>query len=182
MEKINLKDFEEAYKKYIHTDKLVLAENKLDELLICYPNEDSYDHEYVTENNLLAQYTHHTRGCFVAFPHDFVVLYFTTDDKVPLALSEIRDKFVEKLKECMPDFDIHIDNNDIIINDKKISGASYNDYFAFFVSYNPDPEIIKHICKKQSEKIPGGLLEYGLSREEIEQILENIMIEFEERR
>ena len=39
------------------------------------------------------------------------------------------------------------------------------------MSYNPDPEIIKHICKKQSEKIPGGLLEYGLSREEIEQIL-----------
>lgn len=182
MKKIDLKDFEETYQKYVHTGELVLAQNKLDQPLVCYPNDIEYDQEFVKQNNILAQHTHHSQGCFVAFPGDFVVLYFAEESEVMPFLTQIRDKFVEKLKEILPEHDIFVDNNDIMLDNKKISGASYSDYMAFFVSYDPDPELIKHISKKDSVKVPGGLKETGLPLNRIEFILEDIIKDYEERR
>jgi len=182
MIKIDLKDFEENYQKYVHTGELILAQNKLDQPLVCYPNDIEYNKEYVEQNNILALHTHHSQGCYVSFPGDFVVFYFAEESEIMPFITQVRDKFVEKLKESLPEHDIFVDNNDIMLDNKKISGASYSDYLGFFVSYDPDIELIKHISKKDSVKVPGGLKGTELPLNKIEFILENIMKDYEERR
>lgn len=74
-----------------------------------------------------------------------------------------------------------LDNNDILIDNYKVaSGCAINlkpDYLRTFsavqISYNCDVEMIENICTKPMTKTPKGLSEYGLTKQEIIDFVEN---------
>ena len=177
MLRIRLDEFEEYHNRLLNSHEIVLAKNELENTLICYYDGCDY--------NSLDGYekinTHHNGGCFVSFKGDFVIAYFGEESNIQYFLDNCRDRFVDKLREVLPNEDIKIDNNDILINNRKISGASSSDYVGFFIGYNPDINIINEICNKEMGKIPGGLKDY-ISEEDLERILEEVIREFEERR
>lgn len=87
-------------------------------------------------------------------------------------LQYIKDRLSYKISN------ITINNNDILIDDKYkvISFASINAnnrliYTCLHFSFNPNIELIKNICIKDMVKIPRGLYDYGVSQEEILEIV-----------
>lgn len=97
----------------------------------------------------------------------------------------------ERLKEKVPN--IEVVGNDLIIEGKyKCAGSSSRNlgntknpyiYTAVHISLNVNLELINHICKKEMIKIPKGLSEYGITTEEIEELIINIAnrLELDER-
>lgn len=81
----------------------------------------------------------------------------------------------DKLKEKVTN--IEVDGNDLIIDRKyKCVGSSSRNlgdaknpyiYTAIHISLSVDLELIQHICKKEMVKIPKGLGDYGITTEEI---------------
>lgn len=78
----------------------------------------------------------------------------------------------EKLLPIIPN--LEISNNDLLVDGKYkiISYASVNAnnrliYTCFHISLNPDIEAIKNICIKPMNKIPKGLSDFGITRDEI---------------
>lgn len=176
MLRYNLEEFSYNHDRLIKSGEVVLVKNTLEEPTICY-----YDG---CEFNDIDKYeklnTYHNGGCYVAFKNDFVVAHFGIERDTNDFMNLVLLKFVDKLKEKLPEENIEFTGNDILINNKKISGGSTSDYIGFFIGYNPDVEVIKEVCNKEMEKIPGGLSEY-ISDFEIERILEDIIIDFENR-
>lgn len=176
MKKISLKDFEKYHNELIGTKELLLVKHNSEKPLICYYDglnyNDNYDYNKIN--------TGHSGGCYIAFDGDYMVVYFFKEEsEIKNFINNVILKFVDKLKELLPDENIEFTGNDILINGKKISGASSSDYAVFFIGYNPDLDVIRKVCNKEMEKVPGGLKDY-LSNEQVEQILEEIIIEFEQ--
>lgn len=70
------------------------------------------------------------------------------------------------------------DNNDILIDNYKVYGMSNQGFFFggqkadfIHIGINTNLENIKEICTKPMIKIPKGLSEYGITTEEVEQVL-----------
>lgn len=176
MKKISLKDFEKYHNELIGSKEMLLLKHNSERPLICYYDGLSYNNteEYDKMNS------GHNGGCYVAFDGDYIVIYFFKEEsEIKNFLDNVILKFVDKLKELLPNENIEFTGNDILINDKKISGASSSDYATFFIGYNPDLDVIRKVCNKEMVKTPGGLKDY-LSNEQVEQILEEIIIEFEQ--
>ena len=83
-------------------------------------------------------------------------------------LEAIRDKLKEKIPNLV------IDSNDLLVDGKykMISYASINAnnrlvYTCVHISFAPDIEAIQNICVKPMNKIPKGLIDYGITHEEI---------------
>lgn len=175
MKKISLKDFEKYHNELIGTKELLLVKHNSEKPLICYYDglnyNDNYDYNKIN--------TGHSGGCYIAFDGDYMVVYFFKEEsEIKNFINNVILKFVDKLKELLPDENIEFTGNDILINGKKISGASSSDYAVFFIGYNPDLNVIREVCNKEMLKTPGGLKEY-LSNEQVERILEDIINEFE---
>lgn len=177
MLKIRLDEFEEYHNQLLNSKEILLAKNESENPLVCYYNGCDFN-DYAEYRKIN---TCHDGGCYISFKGDYVIAYFGEESEIQYFINNCRNKFVEKLKEKLPNENIEVTENDILINDRKISGASASDYVGFFVSYNPDIELIRQICNKDSGKIPGGLKNY-LSEEELEEMIENTVREFEERR
>ena len=87
---------------------------------------------------------------------------------------------MKKLKDKIPN--LSFSNNDLLVDGKYkiISYASINAndrliYTCFHISFNPDVEAIKNICVKPMNKVPKGLAEFGITREEIIDFLNEIL-------
>ena len=175
MQKIELKDFEKYHNELVGSGDVLLAKHISKKPLICY-----YDGlNYTDSNKCDKMNSGHNGGCYISFDGDFVVIYFFRENKdAQKFIDNVILKFVDKLKEIIPDKIIEFTGNDILIDGKKISGASSSDYAVFFIGYNPDLNVIREVCNKEMLKTPGGLKEY-LSNEQVERILEDIINEFE---
>lgn len=81
----------------------------------------------------------------------------------------------KRLKQKIPN--IEVDGNDLVIDGKyKCVGSSSRNlgdaknpyiYTAIHISLSVDMELIQHICKKEMVKIPKGLSEYGITTDEV---------------
>lgn len=74
------------------------------------------------------------------------------------------------------------DGNDYLIDGKKCIGYSTRNIgdltaIVIHISINTNLELIKSICTKPMKKIPGALSEYGITTEDIVQILEDFSSE-----
>ncbi len=69
--------------------------------------------------------------------------------------------------------DIRLEGNDFLVDGvykvASFSSRRYGDllFSAFHISYEVNLDLIKAICKKEMRKIPKGLKEYGVTKEEI---------------
>lgn len=94
---------------------------------------------------------------------------------------DIRDNIINKIIVLLKEkgYNASIVNNDILINNKKIvdfGSRMFGDilYIAIHISINIDINLIKKICTKPMDKIPDGLVNYGINTEDI---LNNVISE-----
>lgn len=88
--------------------------------------------------------------------------------------SRIIDALINKLKANGQD--AVIVNNDVLVNDRKVIGMGSRMfgkilYTAIQCSVNIDLELIKAVCTKPMNKIPDGLSNYGVTTEDVIEIL-----------
>jgi hypothetical protein len=129
------------------------------------------DKEFLEANGIKTVRLGNAGGCIVAFPDNIEIGHFSMD---------LENAFLERLTcEVMAflkdrGLDVTRDNNDVLIdNIYKVfstSKATYNNIMLFsgaHISINCDAELIDKICTKPMVKIPKGLSEYGITSDEM---------------
>lgn len=142
--------------------------------LVIVSNSHEINDEYVRQTGFAVWNSRNFGGTIVAFPGDIDIGILKKDGFS--VGKEFLQSMINKLSLLIQN--IEIIGNDIIIDGKykTISYASINVgdnyvYTVIHISLNPNVEIIKKICTKQMIKIPKGLIDYGLTTEDLEEIL-----------
>ena len=132
---------------------------------------DATNKEFVESNNIKTVRMGNSGGCIVAFPDNLEMGYFSKD---------VDGTFLERLTNQVVDYlksrglNVSLDNNDVLIDGTykvfSTSKAKYNGtllFGAIHVSINCDAELVDKICSKPMKKIPKGLSEYGITSDEM---------------
>lgn len=120
----------------------------------------------------------HEGGTIVLSPGDVDIGIFTKDYSGDKYREEIINRIIGTL---VIDKDrITREKNDILIDGKKVIGYGsrmYGDilYTAIHVSINANLELIKKICTKPMEKIPGSLSDFYITSQHIEKIIYEVL-------
>lgn len=134
---------------------------------------DNLNEEYCNNNNLNIYKTHQFGGTIINFENDLCV-----GDYQP-AHNDFGMRIMEGIKDYLASKDIHsiINENDVLI-EGKYKVASYMStfingclYTAIHISIDMNLEIIKNICTKPMKKIPKGLSEYGITQNEMKNLI-----------
>lgn len=144
------------------------------------------DCEYCEENNVKILPIPNEGGVIVLSKGDVEIGIFK--DNGWDTCDKFMQELCEKLKDKVPN--ITVDGNDLIIDGKyKCVGSSSRNlgdainpyiYTAAHISLNVDMELINHICLKEMKKIPKGLGEYGLTTEDITDMVIDIYNKLEQ--
>ena len=93
----------------------------------------------------------------------------------------VYSKFVEYLKN--KGLDVTSNGNDILVDGYKVFGWAsnyYKEYNAIYITahftLSVDLELIKNICTKTMVKVPKGLNDFGIYKEDIIEFLESLNI------
>lgn len=109
-------------------------------------------------------------GTIVNMPGDLSICIST------YGRSEIPEQIIERVKAYFAErgLSISADQNDVLIDGKKIASyacaGALNGWWQGVVHFSVGPvdlELIEKICRKPMEKIPGSLLEHGISASDI---------------
>lgn len=130
------------------------------------------------QNNIQILHLQNEGGTIVAAPGTVGLAFFTKD----FTGHEYRDKVISTVISQLKKngYEPTLDKNDVLINNKKIMSSSshrYGDllFTAILFSINtPDINLIKQICTKPMKKIPGDLNDYGITSQDIENIIYDI--------
>lgn len=132
------------------------------------------DIEKAIELGIKVVQINHEGGCIVTNTGDVDVGIFTKG----YYGHQIRDTIINKLVTLLSADGINatIMSNDLIVKDRKVLGFGsrmYGEilYTAIHISLNTDLELVRQICTKPMEKIPGSLSEYGVTTEDVVNIL-----------
>ena len=155
----------------IHHQREGLLIYRPDEMCVLISSSDPMDKEFLEANGIKTVRLGNAGGCIVAFPENIEVGHFSKD---------IDNTFLERLTYEVMAFlkdrglDVTRNNNDVLIdNTYKVfstSKATYDKailFGAIHVSINCDAELIDQICTKPMKKIPKGLSEYGITSDEM---------------
>lgn len=142
-----------------------------DEMCVLISSSDPMDKEFLEANGIKTVRLGNAGGCIVAFPDNIEIGHFSKD---------LENTFLERLTYEIMAFlkdrglDVTRNNNDVLVdNTYKVfstSKATYNDTILFsgaHISINCDAELIDKICTKPMKKIPKGLSEYGITSDEM---------------
>lgn len=117
--------------------------------------------------------TYHGGGTIVVFDDGITLFDINRDMRRP--------KWRESLVDLLETRGLHAENtgNDVTVDGYKIAGYAETrmadtDYFQYgiHISMHVDVNEINHICQKPMKKIPRGLADFGLTREEVLKALE----------
>lgn len=144
------------------------------------------DCEYCEENNIKILPIPNEGGVIVLSKGDVEIGIFK--DNGWNVCSNYMKELCERLKEKVPN--IEIEGNDLIIDGKyKCAGSSSRNlgdaknpyiYTAVHISLSVNLELINHICKKEMIKIPTGLGQYGITTEDLVDIIIDIYKKLEQ--
>jgi lipoate-protein ligase A len=123
---------------------------------------------------------HRRGGAFVTQPGDIAYAHVTFE----------RDSFNQKLSKFLikklaeKGIIAEYSGNDLLINGRKVmghmmkywGGSQY--FYGGHISFSVDLEQIESVCTKPMEKIPAGLNEFGVTREEVEEWLHEFWFRF----
>lgn len=155
----------------IKHDDECLAILRPTEICALITTSDTTDKDFVEANGIKTVRMGNSGGCIVAFPDNLEMGYFSKD---------IEGTFLERLTNQIVDYlksrglNVSLDNNDVLIDGTykvfSTSKAKYNGtllFGAIHVSINCDAELVDKICSKPMKKIPKGLSEYGITSDEM---------------
>lgn len=134
---------------------------------IVYKGKGEIDKEYCQEHNIEIYNSVDFGGGIVGFEGDLVFIILKQDGW------NIGEELGVLVKDYLTNCGLNasIANNDILIDDTykvaSYSSANVGDefiYTAIQITFNADNEIIRHICKKDSVKIPRGLSYYDIDK------------------
>lgn len=141
------------------------------EICALITTSDSTNKEFVESNNIKTIRMGNSGGCIVAFPDNLEMGYFSKD---------VDGTFLERLTNRVVDYlrgkslNATLDNNDVLIDETykvfSTSKATYDNailFGAIHVSINCDADLVAKICTKPMKKIPKGLSEYGITSDEM---------------
>lgn len=150
----------------------------LDNIEVCYGKDDSCNTEYCDEHNI--NYVHQSKlqggGCIVGIKDN---IFIDAKDKAEgYCLS---DRFSEALCQFLKSKgldSVRCDNNDVLVDGYKVASGcetSINEwqYMGYQISMNQNIELIQNICNKEMSKIPKGLSEFNILKEDILQFCTN---------
>jgi len=142
---------------------------------INYSDELDFDKKYCDLNNIQYRYQDRKGSTVMAFQGDIYIYDLRLNkDHEPLIHKFIQDVItylkIRTGKEAV------LDGNDILLDNKKIFGmvfqyypTKYGDYsyMGGILSINSDANVIEKVCYKKSGKIPGSLMEYSITTDEM---------------
>ena len=147
-----------------------------DETEVTYGFDKDCNIDYCIEHNIPVFDRKGTGGCIVHCKGSIGINHIYSHDKYPEFLSTkmINDMckyFVSK------DLNATLDRNDILIDGYKVASCAENnlepDYkwcnSVVLISINQDLDTIKNVCKKEMVKTPKGLIDFGITTEEMYQ-------------
>lgn len=149
---------------------------KSSRIAVVYGDRSLFDDKVCVLRGLLMYQTWHIGGTIVCFPGDLSIMAFSHEavDFGQACVNAVRDWLQEK---CI---NAYTQDNDLIVSGKKcgswakMRNGNYSQTVVHF-SVNIDEEIVNDICKKQSKKIPGALSQYGVSAENLFEVIQRIL-------
>lgn len=131
--------------------------------------ENDINEEYCKENNIPIFRVQRSGGAIVSNIDDFefVIVNKDTDtSKMPPLFNKLVHLLVSK------NVPLKIENNDLLCDGYKCASWAYRTvpggiYTAMHISMSVNLESIKKICKKEMRKVPKGLNDFGITNEEI---------------
>lgn len=123
------------------------------------------------ENDCIVIPIGHCGGTIVGFPGSITLFSFTSRATPPTWERDLMLFLTEK------GLNAEICGNDVLVDGYKIAGSMNkwisNDiqFYGIHISINCDAERIDKICQKTMAKIPRGLIEYGIGRDDVLQAL-----------
>lgn len=143
---------------------------------------ENYNKEYCIENSIGILSFPNEGGVLVINKGDVELGHFSKD-----VHNKFNENFATELTQYLQAKSINasMKGNDIIIDDVyKCVGYSsrrYGEilYSAFHISINVNLELIKNICTKPMVKIPKGLSDYGVTTEEVLNLLKTMELKKE---
>ena len=143
-----------------------------DEKSVFITDPNSINQDACVEHGYMVLDTKHNGGVVVVSEGDVSVIYFgfIGNDWMRRFADYLIDRYKAK------GLNATYEGNDVLIDGYKISGLSARrygrvQYSTIHIGINTNLEHIKAICKKPMEKVPKGLSEYGITTEEVEQML-----------
>ncbi len=145
----------------------------IEDLSVNYGNSRDFDIKFCDSQQIPYRYENRSGGCMVLFPGNIITYSVYTSNNFLRQHKFLKD-MVSWLKE--KDITAATDNNDLMINGKKIVGTVSETlpdpyrgwiYFATQISVNIDAKLINQICLKPTLKVPGALSDYGITTEEV---------------
>lgn len=131
-----------------------------------YHGSEPYDRDYCNEHHINVYEVGHTGGTIVGSPGDSSI-GFILPEHIDINSDWILNKFRDTLSKYFDD--VRVDNNDIVLNGKKVLGSAVlrmNGMFAFVahIAFTDSAELISSICKVEANKVP-GFIPSNLSRD-----------------
>lgn len=113
----------------------------------------------------------HLGGTIICFPGDLSMCLVTWGNSMP----DFGERSMEAVAELLEERGavVTYDNNDVLADGKKVASWARATLVSGFVqtvlhfSVNVDLELIKEICIKTMEKVPGALSDYGITADMI---------------
>ena len=145
----------------------------IEDLSANYGREEDIDKEFCDNNHIHYRYENRSGGCMVLFPGN-IITYTVFPSNNFLKQHNFLNDFTHWLRG--KGINASTNNNDIMIDDKKVVGATSETlpepykgwvYFGLSISINSDPNLINQICTKPMKKIPGALSASGVTTEQV---------------
>lgn len=157
-------DFVQEFMKDPHPCYLNLLMREDDKILIARGRNDLGD----LPDKFIPVETNHRGGPIVGFPDSVCLVAFYHDGNKPTWRDDLYNFLIRK------GLNTKKTSNDITVDGFKVSGYSSQYlgidnlvYATFFVAFNVNLEDINTVCKKKIVKVPKGLDEYGITRQEV---------------
>lgn len=141
-----------------------------------YGFDDKPNFDYCEKNNIPCVDIGRRGGTFVVNKGDIGFGYITKGIDNTIG-KFIHSKFIEFLKG--KGLNVTSNSNDILVDGYKVFGWAsnyYKDFGAIYITahftLSVDLELIKNVCTKPMNKVPKGLSDFGLTREDILSFIE----------
>lgn len=173
---IEMKEFADNFLYYIEKDSQFVTHS--DEPYVLRGTLDDCDEAYCMENNIKMINVQHAGGTIV-LTKSAIGYAFLSKDRGHAIQNDICNKFVKLLKRR--GLNAEYKDNDILIDGYKVGSVGTKDlpnglvYTPIQFSIDNDVELISKICLKPMDKIPKGLSDFGVTREDVLKFLEEIV-------
>lgn len=156
-------------KKFTYPKVLCVLSDKIE---VHTGTQNDCNLEYCKEHNIPVYNLNRAGGTIVCCNGTIGIATFTYSK-----YGMLNNKFIVNFMKFLKDRGLNVttDNNDILVDGFKVASAIEYKlgpqlsllYGCYLISYDVDLDAIRHICKKEMKKIPKGLKEFGLTKEEI---------------